>query len=235
MVVAIVTATVCLAAALVTSKLYWGYFWARPSLDRVLDRDDVAEVTAVAYVQAKAGDPRLTPSEVDVERSLSGCREHPYDCALSRGLLRLADRVPPDPGAPSPDSLAALLDVYESRPAPFETDGRDPYSSVWGLVIEYNDSDGSPRAFFAARGSAVSNDHYPFQELDLRRTDDGYVIVRRQHFFYDVAGIEGLEWPAFWILYGAVAFPLVAIGAWGRELWRFGRHRRRERPQNPRS
>jgi hypothetical protein len=50
----------------------------------------------------------------------------------------------------------------------------------------------------------LANDRYAYSEL-LYRLDDGRLhLVKQIHYFLEIAGIEGLEWPVLWPLNAAV-------------------------------
>ncbi|HBA85785.1 MAG TPA: hypothetical protein DCZ95_17010 [Verrucomicrobia bacterium] len=91
-----------------------------------------------------------------------------------------------------------------------------------GILVDAYDQTGARLIFACLGGRQQSNDHYPFYEFVFEEppNSDGLNLVRGQRFFYDVAGIEGLEWYVMWpvlsviaIVVGFTAFT-VAVGLW---------------------
>lgn len=73
-----------------------------------------------------------------------------------------------------------------------------------GLMLSGRTRSDETLLWIGMHGSQVSNDHYPQYEFLLRqeRSAQAWELVHDGHFFYDVAGIEGLEWH--------VGFPFLA-------------------------
>ena len=68
--------------------------------------------------------------------------------------------------------------------------------------MEARTRSGSRLVFLSATGGQVSNDRYPCYEMVFERhPQSGQVtFIRGQRFFFDVAGIEGLEWFGIWFI-----------------------------------
>jgi hypothetical protein len=97
-----------------------------------------------------------------------------------------------------------------------------------GLVVEALGRDGSRLVFVGVWGGEVSNDHHPYYEF-LFTTDspDGQLkLLSTQRFYYDVAGIEGIEWPVFFLVL-AIASLTPTLLVQGFLLWRGRRRLRR--------
>jgi hypothetical protein len=107
--------------------------------------------------------------------------------------------------------------------------GDEGYSNadkLRGVVIDARDGEGGRLVFLGVMGWRVSNDHYPYYEMLFKAPKDSgeLTFIWGQRFFYDVAGIEGMEWYRIWlplalggILVGFTFFT-VALLAW-RGLW----------------
>ena len=95
-----------------------------------------------------------------------------------------------------------------------------------GIVVEALGRDGRPQLFVGVRGGEVSNDHHPYYEFLFAIDSPGGhpKLLSSQRFYYDVAGIEGVEWPAFlpFLAFSALIPTLLVQGFL---LWR-GRSRR---------
>jgi len=72
----------------------------------------------------------------------------------------------------------------------------------------------------AYRTSEIANDRYIYSESLYRLRAGTFEPVRQERFFYDVAGLEGLDWRVFWPLNFACPAACVAIGAFMRKRTR---------------
>jgi len=89
--------------------------------------------------------------------------------------------------------------------------GYDHATCVAGAAVEVKDENGTASLVLGLHGQQVSNDHYPYYEATFRRGDGTWQLQRVQTFFYDVAGIEGAEWPVLHGFFAIVAFGCVAV------------------------
>ncbi len=87
-----------------------------------------------------------------------------------------------------------------------------------GIVVDAVDKSGRRLVFLGLQGMQLSNDHFPYYEMvfSIRPGMPELSYVRGQRFFYDWAGIEGLEWFGIWLLLSvpgiAAGFVAVTIG-----------------------
>jgi hypothetical protein len=213
---AVVGGTLVLAffAAIVVSKGLWGYYLYRPSLDRRLV--DVRGVLSVTIVNtAPVGDERILVPDNSfsiAKRIEYGQRDDYYNLG-ERALIALKnnDRLPESPPPMRPDRLARLYNVIArtGRLEPGEA-GYDHAKDLQGVVIEAQGSDGMPLVFVGVQGGEISNDHHPYYEFLFSGADpvEDSKLLSSQRFYFDVAGIEGLEWPAFFVGFSALGVVL---------------------------
>jgi hypothetical protein len=76
-----------------------------------------------------------------------------------------------------------------------------------GFVANFETPERKNLMWVGMSSSQVANDHYRYTELVIDRTD--WSVIDQRGFFYDVAGIEGLEWYWLFLLLSAP----VMIGA----------------------
>lgn len=205
---------IAMAAALVTSKLYWGYFFTRPGLNaRISSAPRYLSLTSFRSL------PELDPAATTLavgsppEELLRLLREETYDFyhlnvlehLERRGVLRALKPM-------SAESLAALLPVLTGSGVLEQPDpGYARRQYLNGVVLEAEEGDGTLLLYVGAHGAEVSNDHYPSYQLLFEGEPSGrWRLVERTRYFHDVAGIEGLEWPFLFVAY---AFP--CVGLWG--------------------
>ncbi|EMN78926.1 hypothetical protein [Leptospira interrogans] len=74
-----------------------------------------------------------------------------------------------------------------------------PFSAV--DIFEFIDFDGNKIYYVGYSTNQLSNDHYAYYEFIIYKNENGYQIKQSNRFFYDVAGIEGLEFPYFMLLF----------------------------------
>jgi hypothetical protein len=194
-----------LVAAFWINHEMWGYFVSRPAVDRrIADAPQVETITIVD-----------TRTDVRSNSTFSGqpiqevgyyIQEHPqegdYYVLEGRVLRALQHRqtLPADPHVIPNGRLGSLYQLLESTGR--LEDGEPGYTDakqLGGIVVEARGRDGRPLLFVGARGRQISNDHYPYYEfLFTSDSPDGpWKLLSFQRFYYDVAGIEGVEWPAF--------------------------------------
>ena len=107
----------------------------------------------------------------------------------------------------SADRLARLYSVL-ARTGRLEAGepGYDRAKDLRGVVIEAEGAGGEPLVFVGVQGGEVSNDHYPYYRFLFsgpgpRRRQS---LLSAQRFYFDVAGIEGMEWPVFLVGFSAL-------------------------------
>ena len=152
-------------------------------------------------------------TDYPLAKRLAHAREDPYYCLGERLLFALEERqlLPSGPAA----DLSHLPDLFplirETGILATPETGYKDSDLLDGIVIDAVDKSGQRLVFLGLRGMQLSNDHYPYYEMVFsgRSGTPHLSYVRGQRFFFDVAGIEGLEWFAIWLL---LAVPGVLIG-----------------------
>jgi hypothetical protein len=88
-----------------------------------------------------------------------------------------------------------------------------------GILVDGIGEEGRRLVVMGLKGQQVSNDHRPFYELAFAAPagSKDLTCLRGQRFFFDVAGIEGMEWYVIWpmlaipgVLAGGAIFTTVA-------------------------
>jgi hypothetical protein len=208
-----------LIAALVLSKAYWGYFFNRPPPDStVLSARQVLGISALAEADRPnpyIGFARGARGSI-IDRIDDAHREGGYYNLEQRALMTLANKgidwlhVPELSDAQITELNAA---VERSGEIDFGTTGYTRATALRGYAMHFFDARNHPMFFVAARGWQARNDHYPYYEFVFRRSDsDGGLILQSSTcFYYDVAGIEHVEWYAFVLLFGSMWAPPVLL------------------------
>jgi hypothetical protein len=231
------TVIVPLVPAALISKGLWGYYFERPGLDRRIV--EAIEVDFAVPVVLKLDDRGslvfVTSKTGTMTEYIAWGRNDPYYCLDQRVLIALEDRgrLPTYP-SPVPirdlrlPSVFGLLEktglLEEGEP------GYNDAKDLRGVVVQARGDDGVPLVFIGARGGQVSNDHYPYYEFLFAWPFGGEPrLLSSQQFYYDVAGIEGLEWPAFFLVFSTIGAVitlfLLAVVPAIREARRTGRRR----------
>lgn len=186
-------------AGVVVSRSYWGYYLGRPGLPlEVTEARVLRSVTPLRPVGRGAGCSMEVDPAYSISDRMQWARQAPYYEAEGRLLLNLAERglsplsAPPDRALPAPEiyrqlGQAGTLVAGEA--------GYDLATCVSGVAVEVADHAGQSTLVVGLRGRQVSNDHYPYYEAVFGEVDGGWQLRRWQRYFYDLAGIEGLEGP----------------------------------------
>lgn len=193
-------------ASIGISRWYWGYFFSRPG--PLTEIHDVTTVTAVIPVStvADSDDTRsIVPmTEYSIAEEIARGRQTPYYCLHQRLLLALdtAGLLPSTHAVELPD-LPALFPLIQAagilaKPEP----GYNNSDLLQGIVIDARNRSGERLLFIGLTGRELSNDHYPYYEMVFSSTPDTNTLtyLRGQRFFYDIAGMEGMEWYSIWAL-----------------------------------
>lgn len=216
-VAAMVVLAFCMSIGL--SKAHWGYYFSRPPvLDEVHQIASVENVIPVETIADSAGNRTVVVNEkFSLAERLAHGRDDPYYCLDQRLLLALDDS-----GMLPTNHATSLSDLPDLFPLIGKTgilvaaeEGYDESDLLRGTVIDARGKTGERMLFLAVKGGQVSDDHYPYYEMLFIAPDSAAELtyVRGQRFFYDDAGIEGLEWYVAWpyISLAAVALGLVGL------------------------
>lgn len=207
-------AAVCLVTGVIAgaavSTYYWGFPLARPS---VPEFDAASRVVSLAAVRAVAGANGCTLA-VDLDLRLDAAAEHARDFPELRGLVALRARGLLTDATPGPAWLdaPALYDAVRAAgvlvtPEP----GYDGAGCFGGHVVEVVTESGETRVVLVAGGPAVANDHHPYYEVVFRRSGAQLTLDRTRVAYFDIAGLEGFEWPLLHALFTAAAAAALAL------------------------
>ena len=198
-----VTLVLVFAAAMAASWSLWGYALRRPSLDhRIAQARKVFSVTFVKTAETAAGPSLVADPDSSLAARIRYGRTYPYYCLGERALIALEG-----PQLQAAPALAAdrLGRLYSTIAATGRLEAGEPgyahAKNLRGVVIEAEGTDASPLLFVGVQGGQVSNDHYPYYEFLFSNPGGNGTprLLSAQRFYFDVAGIEGLEWPLFFL------------------------------------
>jgi hypothetical protein len=211
-----------LFAAALINKEYWGYYLERPAVDRrILDVVEVESVSWVHTLPLGSGGSQFVPESASkIIQEIASGQVDPYYSLGERALIDLMDegRLPPNPICVSDEEAAPLHRLIEATNL-LESDapGYHNARALSGAVIRAIGPGGVRLLFIGVRGGEVSNDHYPYYEFLFKEPPAGGKpeLLSFQRFFFDVAGVEGIEWPAFFTMFSLaglfVSLPVVSV------------------------
>lgn len=208
-------AVVALTVGCSVSWSYWGYFFSRPPVPEQIAR--AAQVESLANVQCTTNDFRTFNCRVLEEKEgarierIASARLYGDRVVEIRLLLPLADAGLSPDTAPQPNSLdvgqlLALADDYVAADAGYRYGGW-----FWGYAAVVIDERGNRATVVSVQSGEVSNDHHVFYERVFAPEKSGWSLVDSKRFFFDVAGIEGFEWPFLHVVFLLPSFFLWAI------------------------
>lgn len=190
---ALVLLTVAITAGLM--KWEWNFVFDRPEIFREVK--EMKNISAIGYF-----DLGWFEDVADVSQSLKAQLndEELYDdpyyylsvrplmAARARGLDAMSAPTMPD------ENVQAILDQFlQSGLTATSSPGYKSNKGLHGLVMAFEADSGEQMTLLAARGGQVSNDHYPYYEALF---DSRMQLQQSQMFYFDVAGMEGMEfWP----------------------------------------
>lgn len=193
---------------IVMNRWYWGHWFDRPGITQfVRDAAHVKharELKISGIFNAIVIDSQAPVSAVAarVAKGLAD-REYPHYFLEERALQALLPVIDGSATLPRmPDErLASIIDDMGKRslltqPSPgysaFDSRGR-------ALLVEFADREGRQYVFAGVRQGELSNDHLAFHEIVFAVNADGGIdrVVSHRHFFFDIAGMEGMPWWAW--------------------------------------
>jgi hypothetical protein len=220
-------------AAIWINDQMWGYFVSRPAVDRrIVNAHQIETISRVETGSDSRGGRTFTSMPVGEVDSF--IQVHPqegdYYVLEGRILRALKDRqaLPAEPRLMPPARLEGLYQVLEftgrlenGKP------GYEHAKELRGIVVEALGQDGRPLLFVGVCGGEVSNDHHPYYEFLFTTDSPGAPpkLLSCQRFYYDVAGMEGVEWPVFLPVFALFSL-IPTLPLQGFLLWRARRHRR---------
>ncbi len=214
--------------AISLSLNYWGYAFKRPTLfSEVSQADNVTTFSGVTTTRA------LERISLSVVRDTSSCkfevtgREHPFFGTSDRLRMMFEDN------SHIHGHLNDFQEVYEDTTKKIEPSKLNKVSTTiyrsgiidtgersWevgitlsGIVVEFHTEDKERYLFAVLRGPEIFSDHYPLYEFLFKEGINGLELQKNQRFYYDVAGIEGLEYTYFSPSFSLLLIVLSVIGA----------------------
>ncbi len=195
-------------AATTISSNYWGYPFKRQSIFSEISQADKVITFSKVFT-----DPNKKPMTLSVfldtakfEKGLLG-RKDPYYGGKDRILMVFEDN------AHIHGNLYYIPEIYDDTTKKISLDklnkvANSIYSSgiidngemsmdfgkiLNGIIVEYQTKDNEQYLFAGLAGQEISNDHHPFYEF-LFKEINGVELIKKQRYYYDFAGVEGLEY-----------------------------------------
>ena len=194
---AVASAALSILAAGAACHEYWGYWWVRPDVPReIRNAAALRAVTPIGPTSWGRGCGLMhdrTGWVDDMDFSRRDEYGLPWRLVIAlhdRGLA--PERAVPDRGL----NLAAVSAAVRSSAALVRaTDEYPAAECLGGFAVDVEDEHGRSSLVLGVHSHQVANDHYAYYEMVLSRTASGWRVESTQRLFYDVAGVEGLEWP----------------------------------------
>ncbi len=194
------TSAATFLTALLTVRVYWGYWFEAPAADRTAAAVvSVDRFSSFAWDNAATSGPAALTEEAKWEND--GLGESPTG-RLAAALVRRG-LSPTTCDAVRPETLNAVRELLTAEGWILGKTRAD--------VAEGRGADGRPVVLAAVFGPELSNDHRPYYEVAAAIGDEGRLRpLRVAHYRYDVAGLEGLAH-----LLVAVPVAAVCMLGWG--------------------
>jgi hypothetical protein len=193
----------CLVASLGFSYHYWGYVFMRPPI--LVAPAEIGKITSLAQVETPYEEgATLKANGNTLPDLLSLHKKYNYSFPWGRvpGALFQGGHLHSSIPQTSQAILAKLQSHLKASKDELIDQGEGSYresaGKFRGTVIEFEDQSGQSMLLASLTSGQVSNDHFAYYELlfPMKGAQLGE-LGRWNKFYYDVAGIEGLEW---WIL-----------------------------------
>jgi hypothetical protein len=188
---------------------YWGYAFKRPAVfSEILKADKVLTCSRVSNINSTG----IKPLHVTIDTSKSldnlyGRKDFYYgtsdrifmvfeDRAHINGYLSDFPKIYNNPELKASQNILLTIDkqIKESKLIDKGEKNWDTSGQLNGIITEFTTEDNEKYIFAGLSGGQVSNDHYPKYEFLFAEKNNQYEPVKKQRFYTDVAGIEGLEY-----------------------------------------
>jgi hypothetical protein len=192
-----------LLLGLIENRVLWGYFVSRPTLAGEIQQGD--KLLAFSMLAFKPGPIILPHSERAAlsDDAASFCRPPTNECREGSLVLQLRrlfgdTEITADVGESLLNTAWTELTRTGWLPKASSPAYKDTGLPVAGLAIHLRKPNNYEYLLLAYRTSEIGNDHYAYSEALFRLTESGPTLAKQVHFFLDIAGMEGLEWPILW-------------------------------------
>lgn len=206
---------ICLIAFIVSiiiSKNEWGYYLSRPKV--ISNVKDISQVKAVIPIRTENDTSGNRHIIVNTDSaSLLGYSDS-YYCLEQRIPIYLKDKdLLPDSLTLDLADLTGLHSLIVQTGILIKPDeGYGSSDLLSGIVVDALNEKGERFVLMGVRGMQLSNDHYPYYELAFEgKHRENLKFVSGQHFFFDIAGMEGFEWYVFFLYFSFCAVPIGMI------------------------
>lgn len=189
------------------NKNEWGYWFKRPSVFQELKK--AKTIISISNITKANGEENFKiDTETENSRELRG-RKNLYYGNLDRPIMIFEDNSWLQPDLKNHLSIAADLSPKINREnleiltktflnseilsAPSNKHYFERANRFRGKVIEFITTENKSYYHLGLTSGEISNDHYPYYEFLIERSKTKK-ILKNQTYFYDIAGIEGLEY-----------------------------------------
>ena len=213
---------------------YWGYPFKRPAVFReILTADKVLTCSRVSNIDSTYIQPLKVISDTTKSMNNLYGREDFYYGTSDRIFMTFQDRahingnlydfpkIYNNSKLKVSQNTLLIIDkqIKESKLLDKGEINWDTSGQLNGILTEFISADNTEYVFAGLSGGQVSNDHYPFYEFLFVKNNNQLKLIKKQRFYTDVAGIEGLEYsniaPFFSLL--LTAFGLTRVIIMGRK------------------
>ena len=207
---------------------YWGYAFKRPAVfNEIQKADKVLTCSPISNIYLDSAGIKPFHVVIDTTKSMDnlyGRKDFYYgisdrifmvfeDRAHINGHLYDFPKIYNNPDLKTSKNILKNLErqIQESNLIDI---GVTP-GQLNGIVTELITVDNAHYIFVGLQGGEVSNDHYPHYEFLFVEKNNYYELIKKQRFYTDVAGIEGLEYaniaPFFSLLLTAIGLVCAII------------------------
>jgi len=193
-------AAAALLLAVGENRLLWGYWISRPSLASELDGIDRLLAVSVLASDLNTGRVSRKQRPDGLTAAQQPCRPRTNECLEGSLLLQLAPQRLTEKTPEVADDLVQQAWAQLKTDSPIRV-GSPQYQRtgkpIAGLAIQFVKGD-QESLLLAQRTSEISDDRFAYVESLYRANGGSLVPVRQVRYFFEVAGLEGIEWPILW-------------------------------------
>jgi len=188
---------------------YWGYAFKRPAtFEELSSATKILQCSSITNYDSTGLKPFYIVNDTSENfKNLSG-RKDPYYGNVDRAFMVFQD------------NSHRYADLYDFPNVYFDTARNVPsneliridnqiqktgiidkgvpnykhYIGLSGVVMKFQTADNEMYTFVGLGGGEVSNDHYPFYEFLFLEENGNYNLIKRQKYYTDFAGFEGIEY-----------------------------------------
>jgi hypothetical protein len=202
-------ACLSLFLSLCENRLLWGHWIAPPTVSEAFGCIDNLRAISSFSSRGSGSALQLEPREDNLRRARYFCGIAGHECIEGQLLLALERKArleaAPEVRAGTIALAEKLLHGHLWRPRVRDPKYKALGAHSFGWIVNFS-CPAAEYVVIAYRTGEIANDRHAYAEALVEIRGGSWRLVRQVHYYFDIAGIEGLTWHLLWPLNALVLF-----------------------------